>query len=352
VASTPLTFGVRHDFRQPLPHRQDYASYYAECIEEVRLAESLGFDAVWVTEHHFVDDGYLPSSFGMLAALARETRRLALGTSVVLLPLYHPLRVAEDATLVDLVSGGRLILGLGLGYVLPEFQALGVDRSRRGQLMDEGIAIIKQAWERGRVDFEGRHWRFHDLIFSPRPVQQPRPPIYLGGSTPRALARAAREADGYFHPGGATVADEVAVDYQRLADALRAAGRSPRGFPFVLGPACHLADDPERAWQEAAPAIAYQRTKYRQWGTDPHLPRPEPFTPESLARADYLVGSPEDVLQGLQRLYDRVPYTQVSLWGRLPGLSHAQACRSLELFAQRVIPPLKRYVESTAPRGD
>ena len=114
-----LSFSVRHDFRQPLPHAQSYADYYEECIEEVRLAESLGFDGVWVTEHHFWDDGYLPSSFGMLAALARETSRMRLGTSVVLLPLYHPLRVAEDATLVDLVSGGRLILGLGLGYASP-----------------------------------------------------------------------------------------------------------------------------------------------------------------------------------------------------------------------------------------
>jgi probable F420-dependent oxidoreductase len=345
VNDVPLTFGVRHDFRQPLPHRQPYAEYYEECIQEVKLAETLGFDAVWVTEHHFWDDGYLPSSFGMLAALARETKRMTLGTSVVLLPLYHPLRVAEDATLVDLVSHGRLILGLGLGYVLQEFQVLGADRTKRGELMDEGIAIIKQAWEQGRVDFEGRHWKFRNVAFEPRPIQRPRPPIYLGGSSPVAFRRVAREADGYLDPGGATKLAEVSQRYAAVRDALASRGREPAKFPFVLGPSVHLDDDSARAWGIAAPAIAYQSNQYAQWGTDPDKPRPAEITPASLSQDDFLVGTPELVLEKLQRLYDAVPYTQVCVWGRLPGITHEQACSSLDLFGQRVMPQLKAYVE-------
>ncbi len=348
MPASRLSFGVRHDFRQPLPRPRPYQEYYEECIDEVRRAETLGFDAVWVTEHHFWDDGYLPASFGMLAALARETTRMTLGTSVVLLPLYHPLRVAEDAALVDLVSGGRLIAGFGLGYVLHEFQVLEADRRQRGQLMDEGLAIIKQAWEHGRVTFHGRRWRFDDVIFEPRPVQRPRPPIYLGGSSPPAFDRAAREADGYLDPGGATVVEAISQRYQGLKAALERHGRAVAGFPFVLGPSCYLDDDPERAWRVAAPAIAYQETKYRQYGTDPDRPRPPAIDPASLSPGNYLVGTPEAVLERLQQLYDVVPYTQVCLWGRLPGLSHEQALRSLELFTERVMPGLRAAVESRA----
>ncbi len=357
--TSALSFGVRHDFRQILhgspeataafPHglapRQPYGEYYEECMEEIRLAESLGFDAAWVTEHHFVDDGYLPSSFGMLAALARETKRMTLGTSVLLLPLYHPLRVAEDATLVDLVSGGRLILGLGLGYVLHEFEILGANRRKRGELMDEGIAIIRQAWEQGRVNFEGRHWRFRDVHFDPRPIQQPRPPIYLGGSSPPALERVAREADGYLDPGGATRLVEIAQRYAGVMGALDRAGRQTAGFPFVLGPSCYLDDDGDRAWQVAAPAIAYQTTKYALWSTDPGQPRPAFTEASSLTQQDFLIGTPEQVLERLKRLHDAVPYTQVCVWGRLPGLTHQQASRSLDLFGQRVMAPLKAYVD-------
>jgi alkanesulfonate monooxygenase SsuD/methylene tetrahydromethanopterin reductase-like flavin-dependent oxidoreductase (luciferase family) len=268
---------------------------------------------------------------------------------VVLLPLYHPLRVAEDAAVVDLLSGGRLALGLGLGYVLHEFQVLGADRSRRGELMDEGIAIIKQAWERGRVDFEGRHWRFRDVVFEPRPAQQPRPPIYLGGSTPRAFERVGREADGYWDPGGPTISSAIAERYAGVRAALERLGRSPEGFPFILGPSVHLDDDPDRAWAEAAPAIAFQANQYRQYGTDPDKPRPSAVTADTLTRQDYLVGTPEQVLVGLQRLYDQVPYTQVSIWGRLPGLTHEQASRSLRMFADRVMPKLREYVGSRHP---
>lgn len=344
MPSVPLSFGVRHDFRQPLPRPQPYARYYEECIQAVRHAEALGFDVVWVTEHHFWNDGYLPSALAMLVALARETRRMTLGTSVVLLPLYHPLRVAEDATLVDLVSDGRLILGLGLGYVLHEFHAFEAERSRRGQLLDEGLTVIKQAWEQGRVDFQGRRWQFHDVVCEPRPVQLPRPPIYLGGSSSRAYERLAREADGYLDPGGMTSREAIAGRYAGVKAALERHGRSIAQFPFVLGPSCHLDEDPEKAWLEAAPAIAYQENQYLQYGTDPDKPRPPAITSVSLSRPNYLVGSPAEVLERLCRLHDDVPYTQVCVWGRLPGLTHEQASHSLELFARDIMPGLRSFV--------
>ena len=345
MAPSALSFGVRHDFRQILPQTMPYADYYEECIREVKRAEELGATAAWVTDHHFWNDGYLPSSFGMLAALARETKTMTLGSSVILLPLYHPLRVAEDGAFVDLISGGRFILGVGLGYVKHEFEILEADRSKRGKLMDEGIAIIKQAWETGRVTFHGERWNFDDVIVNPRPVQQPRPPMYMGGSSVPAMERVAREADGYWDPGGPTIVEQVQNRYAMLRAALERRGRSGEGFPFELGPSLVVDEDSDRAWQIAAPAIAFQSNQYLQYGTDPDKPRPPDVTPASLKQEDFLVGTPDMVLERLQRLYDAVPYTRVNIWGRLPGLTHEQATRSLELFAERVMPRLSAYAQ-------
>src|SRR3712207_5495169 len=155
---TAPTFGLWYDFRQKLP-LGDYARFYAECLEEIEEGERLGFTGVWLSEHHFVDDGYLPSPLVVAAAIAARTERIRIGTNVLLLPMHHPLRVAEDAAVVDLVSGGRFILGVGQGYVQHEFETLGFDRKFRPSLFEEGIEVIRQAWEEGHVGYEGRRWQ-------------------------------------------------------------------------------------------------------------------------------------------------------------------------------------------------
>ena len=141
---TDPTFGLWYDFRQR-PPLGDYARFYAECLEEIEESERLGFAGVWLSEHHFVDDGYLPSPLVVAAAVAARTERIKIGTNVLLLPMHHPLRVAEDAAVADLVSGGRFVLGVGQGYVQHEFETLGYERKYRPSLFEEGIEVIRQA---------------------------------------------------------------------------------------------------------------------------------------------------------------------------------------------------------------
>jgi alkanesulfonate monooxygenase SsuD/methylene tetrahydromethanopterin reductase-like flavin-dependent oxidoreductase (luciferase family) len=188
------SFGILHDFRQRLPHTQVYSAFYAECLAEVEEAERLGYDAVWLSEHHLTPDGFLPSPLAMSAAIAARTHRIAIGTSVIVLPLHHPLRIAEDAAVVDLLSGGRFILGIGQGYAPQEFDALGVDRRRRATRFAEGAAIIRQAYDTGRTGFDGREWDIAEGPFSPRP--QRRIPILFGAVSDRAVQRAVRSAHG------------------------------------------------------------------------------------------------------------------------------------------------------------
>jgi alkanesulfonate monooxygenase SsuD/methylene tetrahydromethanopterin reductase-like flavin-dependent oxidoreductase (luciferase family) len=332
------TFGLWYDFRQKLP-LGDYARFYAECLEEIEEGESLGFTGVWLSEHHFVDDGYLPSPLVVAAAVAARTSTMTIGTNILLLPMHHPLRVAEDAAAVDLLSGGRFVLGVGQGYVQHEFEALGFNRKNRPSLFEEGIEIIRQALTEGHTGYEGKRWNLPDLPFEPRP--NGKLPIYAGAFVDPAIDRAARLADGFLASAGGGAFGET---YRKVRDALARHGREDEDFPYVASGVAFVHEDAGRAREIVAPAIAYQRTRYAEWGTDREKPRPEPIQPEDLPWERYLVGTPNEVTDGLIDLYQEAPYDHFCFWGRLPGVTHEEALANARLFAERVAPKVREAV--------
>jgi len=337
----PPSFGVWHDFRQGLPWAGEWPPFYRECLEEVVVAERLGFEQVWLTENHFVDDGYLPSPMVVAGAIAVRTERIRIGINVVVLPLHHPLRVAEDAAVVDLLSGGRFTLGVGVGYVQNEFETFGVDRTHRPSLLEEGIAVIRQAWDEGRIGFVGKRWSFADLPIGPRPTR--RIPIYVGGAAPAAIDRAARLGDGFLASRNVATAGNAAYveSYRLLQAALRRHGRSPADCAFVVGCHVYVHDDPRRAWADVAPGLAYQVNQYLRWGTDADQPKPSPVRVDDLNPENYFVGTPEQVAERLIRLYREAPYNHLCFWARLPGLSHEQAVGSMRRFSENVVPHVR-----------
>jgi alkanesulfonate monooxygenase SsuD/methylene tetrahydromethanopterin reductase-like flavin-dependent oxidoreductase (luciferase family) len=322
------TLGILHDFRRPPDNPGGYGAYYAECVAEVEEADRLGLAAVWLSEHHLTTDGFLPSPLAMLAALAVRTRRIELGTNVLLLPLHHPLRVAEDAAVVDLLSGGRLVLGVGQGYAPHEFAAFGVDLRSRPARLGEGVEIIRRAWERGETGFAGRAWQIPEGVFGPRPER--RIPIVFGAVAERAVDRAVRMADGLIVYCGARA--DLLPRAELLSRTLERRERAREDFRFVATGIMHVDEDAERAWAEAAPGIAYLEGELtRHGGADTPL----------LRREDYLVGTPEEVAAGLIELHRATGFDQYAAWARLPGLSHERALSSLRLLAERVIPRVR-----------
>jgi len=322
------SFGILHDFRQPLPHAQSTDGYYAECLAEVEAADRLGFSCIWLSEHHGTDDGFLPSPLALAAGLAVRTERIQIGTNIVALPLHHPVRVAEDAAVVDLLSGGRFVLGVGQGYASREFALLGVDRSARGRRLEEGVAIIRHAWDEGTTGFDGREWRLPDVPFSPIP--QRRVPILIGAVADKAVDRAVRIGDGLLVYCGAE--SDLPPRARQLEQALAAHGRSRAGFRFVATGILHVDEDAERAWQDAAPGIAYLEAPLaRDRGAPPPQPR----------REEYLVGTPDDVAARLVALHVEAGFDHFAHWARLPGLTHEQALRTLHLVAEHVIPQVR-----------
>ena len=329
------TFGLWYDFRQRLP-LGDYARFYAECLEEIEEGERLGFAGVWLSEHHFVDDGYLPSPLVMAGAIAARTTTMTIGTNVLLLPMHHPLRVAEDAAVADLVSGGRFVLGVGQGYVQHEFETLGFNRKYRPSLFEEGIEVIRHALWEGRTGYGGKRWSFDDLPFEPRP--RGGLPIYVGAFADPAIDRAARLGDGFLASTGGGAFGDV---YRKVRAALERHGRADERFPYVASGVAFVHEDAGRAREIVGPAIAYQRTRYAEWGTDRERARPEPIREEDLPWDRYLVGTPEEVAERLISLYREAPYDHMCFWGRLPGVTHEQALANMRLFASEVAPKVR-----------
>jgi alkanesulfonate monooxygenase SsuD/methylene tetrahydromethanopterin reductase-like flavin-dependent oxidoreductase (luciferase family) len=335
---TAPTFGLWYDFRQRLP-LGDYARFYAECLEEIEEGERLGLTGVWLSEHHFVDDGYLPSPLVVSAAIAARTKTMTIGTNVLLLPMHHPLRVAEDAAVADLISGGRFVLGVGQGYVQHEFETLGFERKYRPSLFEEGIQVIRHALETGRTGHQGKRWSFDDLPFEPRPGSKL--PVYIGAFADPAIDRAARLADGFLASAGGGAFGET---YRKVEAALGRHGRTGEEFPYVASGVAFVHEDAGRAREVVGPAIAYQRSRYAEWGTDGDKPRPEPILEEDLPWERYLVGTPEEVAEGLIGLYQEAPYDHFCFWGRLPGVNHEQALANMRLFASAVVPRVRKAV--------
>jgi alkanesulfonate monooxygenase SsuD/methylene tetrahydromethanopterin reductase-like flavin-dependent oxidoreductase (luciferase family) len=156
-----------------------------------RLGENHGFDDVWLSEHHFIEDGYLPSILPVAAAIAARTNRIRIASGVLLMPFHNPIRLAEDIATVDVISGGRFELGVGIGFKREEFQGFGVSSKERGARTDQSLEIIRRALSGETVTFKSDFFDFQNIKVTPEPIQKPHPPIWLGGFTPAALRRAA-----------------------------------------------------------------------------------------------------------------------------------------------------------------
>lgn len=180
-----------------------------EILETALAAEALGYDSIWVSDHVVVPDHH--NVFGevfydpliSLGFIASATSRIELGTSVLVLPYRNPLVLAKSVSSLDALSEGRVILGVGSGWLKEEFKALGVDYSKRGKMTDEYIEIMKELWMSENPSYEGEHFSFTGIRFEPKPVQKPHPPIWVGGESGRSIERAVKHGDGW-HPVGLT----------------------------------------------------------------------------------------------------------------------------------------------------
>lgn len=333
-----LTFGYLYDFRNPRQWHRPWADLYAETLEFITWSESIGFEGAWVPEHHMAADGYMPSPLVVLAAIAARTQTIKLGSAIALAPLYHPVRFAEECSVLDILSNGRLEMAVAVGYRRSEAEALGIDFSARGRRTDEFLEIVRRLWAGETLSYEGQHFALKKASIAPTPPRG-HIPLYLGGFTDKALERAAKFGDGYF--GNEEVCE---LYYQKL----RARGKDPADARVRLqGLFTLVAHDPDKAMEELAPHFHYVNNAYGQWLSEDRASTGfadaslKPMTLEAFKKSGILrILTPARAIDLFNQMLSRVPVEHYMMM--LPaGLPASKFSEYAQVFATEVIPAFR-----------
>src|SRR6266850_2128745 len=319
------------------PAGDDPARRFAETLEQARLIRRLGFDSIWGGEHHVTPGFHYFPLLPLLQRLAAEVEGMWVGTNLVLLPLHNPVELAEIGAFLDLITGGRFMLGVGLGYRTEEFAVFKVPMVERVSRLTEGVEIIRRLWTEDRVTHHGRHWQLDDVSIHPRPLQQPRPPILVGSQVPAGIARAARIADGWLVVPVSTV-HEFAAQVKVFTAARAKEGRSAEA------PICRLlevvcAPDQDIAIRRAAPYLLEKYAAYFSWGLEGVSVDPSARPEEQLRRLAvnrFAIGSPAQVTEMLlaQQAAGATHLTMRVSW---PGMPQADVLAGIELLGREVL---------------
>ena len=328
-------FGVVYDFRNPTDSGIATPRLYAEILEQVAWLDGLGLDLVWFTEHHFVDDGYLPSWTPVAGAMAARTRRVRFSSDICLLPFSHPVRLAEDLAVLDNLSGGRIEVGVGMGYAPHEFRGFGVPLPQRLSRTEEGLEVLRRCFAGERFSFHGTRYDFDGVVITPGYVQPGGPPLWIAAMSAGGAVRAAR-FEAHLLPQGAR--QEVLDPWRR---ALRASGRDPAGYRVGIIRSCFVTDEPERDWPLVRAAERYRGQLYSRFfaesGQQRSWYRDETHIPQT-----WVVGTVDHCVAELSAFINEHGITDLVTWAVPPGLRPAQMNSSLERFAREVVPRLRK----------
>ena len=345
------------------PPNKSEAQAIGETLEQAEYAEELGYDAIWLAEHHFTVHGICGSPLQFLANLAARTRRIRLGQGVILLPFSHPIQIAEQSAMLDLLSNGRLDLGIGRGYLEPEFRGFGLSMADSTTMFRESYEVISGAWQNERFSFHGKHYQFDDLRIAPKPIQKPHPPIYVASVSPSSMAwateRGLRTMANAFTPFAEL--KELRTKYREELDRR---GVDPTVFSdSALQRQVFVAETTEEARALAGPALAWSAVESNKGGPAPKkgsMPRTINTTNASIRcgqkRAETpfddsvwsgevgmapLVGDPDEVIRRLTFIQKELDLGSFLVWMQLGGIEHKKVMRSMELFARHVMPKFR-----------
>jgi alkanesulfonate monooxygenase SsuD/methylene tetrahydromethanopterin reductase-like flavin-dependent oxidoreductase (luciferase family) len=303
----------------------------------LRAARDLGFSSVFAGQHYLSDSLTHIQPLPYLARLAAESGDMHLGVGIILLSLVNPVEVAENYASLDVITGGRLILGVGLGYRQVEFDAFGVDSDRKVSRFTANLDVVKRLWSGEPVSVDLPWCRLDEVKLNLLPVQRPSPPIWMAANSDASVRRAAVKADAWMvnpHANLATIQRQRELYRQTRA----AAGLDPVDLPVMREVFC--AKDRASALELAAPYLGEKYRVYSRWGQDKVMPEAESFDIpyEKLSEQRFIVGSPEDCISALTRWRDEIGTDYFILRTRWPGMPLASAVESMKLLAAEVIP--------------
>jgi probable F420-dependent oxidoreductase len=323
------------------PGETDWTRVYDETIRLAVEAERLGLNSIWTTEHHFVDDGYMPSLAVVSAAIAAATKQIEIGTGVILAPLHNPLRLAEDAATVSLLSAGRFVLGLGLGWSATEFEGLGSDMTKRGAAMEEILRILPQAWSGEPFRHRGEVYDLPEL--GVRPTPSGRIPVLIGGVAEPAIRRAARLSDGIF---ANVPRDRLLQQLVWIEDECERVGRDPSELRIVHYSVMLPGESEQDAIDRYAEHLWHMMWKYDDMEVSAKRPGPPPPAPpfdesnrSRLFGRSTIAGTGDQIVSHLAEIRDSA-HLEVEFVARsyLPTLDYTEQVELMQHLAEEVAP--------------
>ena len=327
-----LSVAVQHPPDEPSAERM------RELLEQVKLARDLGFDSISASQHYLAAPFQYFQPIPLLARIAAESGTMTLVTNILLLPLYNPVDLAEQLATLDIICNGRLVCGVGLGYRDVEYTVFGVERASRVARFEEALTLLKRLWTEDEVNFEGEHFRLDRARMTLKPVQQPRPPIWVAASSRAGIKRAAQLGDAWTIAGHATLATlQQQVRFYR--DTLQALGKPfPEDFP--LSKELYIAPDRDAAVREAQPYLEAKYRAYSQWGQDRELPASETFAVpfETLVQDRFILGDPDDCIRQIRAHQQQLGITHMTFRVHWPGMPHTLVLRTIRLMGEKVLP--------------
>ncbi len=317
---------------------------YAATLDQAVLADRLGLDHVWFTEHHFLADGYLPAFQPLAGAIAARTERIRISTDIALLPLYHPIRLAEELAVLDHISNGRIELGIGMGYVPEEFQAFGVPLRNRVSMTEEGIDILRLAWSDSPFDYEGRRYRLSGVDVHPKPVQPGGPPLWIAAMSEPGALRAARFGTNLLPQGQRA---EVLDPYRA---AVAADGRDPADYRVGIIRSFYVSDDRERDWPLFREAERFRMAVYDRFMAS----TPDDYGwrgPGGIPQGSFM-GTVEECVAEIVSFVTDYGLTDIASSGLPPGVDPEVMDRNVERLATEVLPEVRRRLAAAGSGGD
>lgn len=328
-----LRFGVMYDCRRHPDSDMAMTDVYRQTIEQAAAADQLGFDHVWFTEHHFLADGYLPAFQPLAGAIAARTSTIRISTDIALLPLYHPIRLAEELAVLDNISGGRIELGIGMGYVPSEFEAFGVPLKNRVSMTEEGIDILRLAWGDGPFDYVGKRYRLNGVDVHPKPVQSGGPPLWIAAMSEAGARRAARFGTHLLPQG----------QRQDVLDPWRAMvaeqGGDPNDHRVGIIRSVFVTDDVERDWPMIRTAERYRMSIYNRFMAE--TPDDYAWGDEGAIPQGVIIGTAEECVAKLRSFIETYGITDIATSGLPPGIDPEIMAGNLERLAADVLPHLR-----------
>jgi alkanesulfonate monooxygenase SsuD/methylene tetrahydromethanopterin reductase-like flavin-dependent oxidoreductase (luciferase family) len=324
---------------------QDIRLCFEELIEECVQAEALGFDSITKTSHYSTAPFQAFQQFPLLARLSAETNRVRLNAGIILLSLHKPLDIAEQLATIDIMSNGRVICGVALGYREVEFAAFGAEVKQRGKRLEENLIALKRLWTENTVSMKGSHFELLEASCSPKPLQKPHPPIWIGANADVAIKRAARLGDCWYinpHNKIGTIKEQMEV-YKRALD------EAGKPFPdeLPMRREVFVAKTREDALRLAGPYIKKKYDSYDEWGQGDQMPEGDGDLAaafDELAGDRFIIGSPDDVTEQIVSLHREIGVNHLIMSIQWADMPHALTLDTMALLSERVFPQVQQTI--------